>query len=274
MMKDILVHVDSLPSSDGRLGIAIALAEQHEAHLVALHVRPNFYIPAAPDFPMPASYFEEQEAEIDANAAKARAKFDAAVRKSNIASEWREGQGFPSDVVRRQARYADLLIVGQNNPDANGQCQDLPDGVLLTTGRPTLVVPYAMPVTSFARNVMIAWDDGAAATRAVHDAIPLIAKGAKVAVVAVNPKDTGDHGPIPCADICLHLARHGLNAEARSLTAPDAEAGDLLLAYASDNGCDLLVMGAYGHSRMREIVFGGVTAQLLRNMTLPVLMSH
>jgi nucleotide-binding universal stress UspA family protein len=95
-----------------------------------------------------------------------------------------------------------------------------------------------------------------------------------VTVVAVNPEDTGDHGQIPCADICLHLARHGLKAEAYSIRAPEADVADVLLARAFEQGCDLLVMGAYGHSRMKEFVFGGVTAHMLDNMTMPVLMSH
>lgn len=273
-IKAILVHVDSTPAADTRLALATTLAEQNEAHLIGLHVRPNIYIPTAPDFPMPEAYFEEQQNAIDANAAVAKSKFEAATRRSNVATEWREGDGFPSDVVRKHGRYVDLVIVGQHDPDANGQSQDLPGGVLLTTGRPILVVPYAMPVKSFAKKVMIAWDDGAPATRAVNDAIPLIARDAKVMVAAVNPEDTGEHGPIPCADICLHLARHGLKAEAISLVAPDADAGDVILARAFDEGCDLLVMGAYGHSRMREFVFGGVTAHVLESMTLPVLMSH
>lgn len=274
-IKDILVHVDSLPSTDGRLGLAVALADRFQAHLTGLHVRPNFYIPASPDMAaLPDSFFDDQQREIDGNAAAARAKFEAATRKLNIASEWREGNGYPSDVVRRHARYADLTIVGQHNPDANGQAEDLPNGILLTTGRPVLVVPYAMPVKSFAQNVMIAWDDGVPATRAVNDAIPLIADGATVTVIAVNPDDTGDHGRIPCADICLHLARHGLKAEAYSIQAPDTDVADVLLARAFEQGCDLLVMGAYGHSRMKEFVFGGVTAHMLENMTIPVLMSH
>ncbi len=273
-IKEILVHVDSMPAADARLALAAKIAEQNDAHLIGLHVRPLIYIPSTPDFPISDSFFEEQERDIDDHAAAAKSKFEAAMRKTNVACEWREGRGLPSEVVRKHARYADLLIVGQHNPDANGQAQDLPDGVLLTTGRPVLVVPYAMPIKSFAQNVMIAWDDGVAATRAVNDAIPLIAKDARVLVVAVNPEDTGEHGPIPCADICLHLARHGLKAEAVSLTAPDAQAGDMLLGRAFEQGCDLLVMGAYGHSRMREFVFGGVTAHLLESMTLPVLMSH
>jgi nucleotide-binding universal stress UspA family protein len=274
-VKDILVHVDSMPGAEARLQIAVSLASQHSAHLTGLHVKPNPYVPASPDLAaLPDSFFDDQQQKTDANAAAAKAKFDTAIRKANIASEWRAVTGYPSDVVRRQARYADLVIVGQHNPGANGQAEDLPDGVLLTTGRPVVVVPYAMPVGSFATNVLIAWDDGAQATRAIHDAIPLMAKGAKVTVMAINPADTGDHGPIPCADICLHLARHGFVAEASSLTAPDANVADVLLARAFEEGYDLLVMGAYGHSRLREFVFGGVTAQVLQNMTLPVLMAH
>lgn len=275
MLKDILLHVDSTPSSDARLVLAVNLAERQGAHLIGLHVKPNPYIPASPDLAgLSDSFFEEQQRDIDSHADAARAKFDAATRKSDIASEWRVLNGFPSEVVRRHARYADLVIVGQENPDDNGQSEDLPGGILLTTGRPVLVVPYAMPAKSLATNVMIAWDDGAQATRALHDAIQLMEKGAKVTVMAINPDDTGDHGPIPCADICLHLARHGFKAEAKSVAAPDANVGDILLARSFEQGCDLLVMGAYGHSRMREFVFGGATAQILESMTLPVLMSH
>jgi nucleotide-binding universal stress UspA family protein len=273
-IKDILVHVDSTPSSDTRLSIAVDLAARNDAHLAGLHVRPNYYIPPAADFPLPQSYFDEQDRESDANATEARRRFDAALARANISSEWREAYGFPSDIVRQHARYADLTIVGQRNPDANGQSQDLPDGVLLTTGRPVLIVPSSLSVKSFARDVIVAWDDGVPATRALNDAIPLMADDASVEVLAVNPKDTGEHGPIPCADICLHLARHGIEAAARSLTVHDVDEAEVIVTQALEGRCDLLIMGAYGHSRMREFVFGGVTDYVLRNATMPVLMSH
>lgn len=274
-IKDILVHVDSTDKSDARLTIAIDLAERNEAHLVGLHVKPTPFIPVSPEAgDFYEQIIEEQERYNDQNADVAKGKFDAAVRKANISQEWRVVTGDPSDTIRRQARYADLVIVGQDNPGANGQAADLPNGILLTTGRPILVVPNESNVKTFARNILVAWDDGIQATRALHDAMPLLAAADNVTVMAVNPQDSGDHGAAPCSDICLHLARHGVKAHAWPVSSPDLATEALLLQRAFELGSDLLVMGAFGHSRMREFVFGGVTAHVLENMNLPVLMSH
>lgn len=274
-LKDILVLVESTPSTDERLALAVALADKHGAHLTGLYVKPDLYIPSLEDYAsLPQNYFDEMIARIDEKAIAVKDKFDKAVRKADIGHEWRVARGLASDALRHHARYFDLTIVGQSDPDANGDSLDVPENMLLETGRPTLVVPYVGEVKSFAKRVMIAWDDGAPATRAVHDAIPLIAEADEVSIIAVNPRETGDHGQIPCADISLHLARHGIKAEAQSVHANDVDIADILLARAFDRGCDLLVMGAFGHSRLREMVLGGVTQHMLENMTMPVLMSH
>jgi len=274
-VKDILVHIDDFPTTATRANLAADLGQRFQAHVAGLHVKRLPNVPVGVEFSnIPQEYFEIQQEEIDKHAEAARKIFEAAVRRVNVSNEWRVVTGYPSDAMLRQARYADLVVVGQKNPEANGQAEDLPDGLLLATGRPVLVVPNNMPVKSFGKNVLIAWNDSAAATRAVHDALPLIEPGAKVTVLAVNPERTGDHGQVPCADLCLHLARHGFETEAVALTAPAVGADDMLLARIFEQGCDLLVMGAYGHSRAREFVFGGVTAHILKQMTVPVLFSH
>ena len=275
-IKDILVHVDSTGRSDLRLKIGIELAERNDGHLVGLHAKPYPYIPAlTPDMgAMYGELIDEQQELIDQNADAAQKKFEAAVRHTEISKEWRTTAGDPSDVVRRHARYADIVIVGQSNKEADRQATDLPEGVLLSTGRPTIVVPNDPNVKTFARNVMVAWDDGIQATRAIHDALPILKAAENVTVMAVNPKETGDHGASPCADICLHLARHGVKAYAYPVTTDEFTTEHMILKRAFEHGSDLLVMGAYGHSRMREFVFGGVTAHVLEYMQLPVLMSH
>ena len=274
-IKDILVHVDSTNKSDARLSIASEIAERHEAHLVGLHVKPFPFIPTSPEAgDFYAQFIEDQQRAIDHDADVAENKYNAALRKTTVSQEWRVVSGYPSDVVRRHARYADLIVVGQENPEADGQASDLPNGTLRSTGRPVLVVPNESNVKTFARNVLVAWDAGIQATRALHDAMPLLVGAENVTVMAVNPKDTGDHGADPCSDICLHLARHGVKAHAWPVTSTESNAESLLLKRAFEHGSDLLVMGAYGHSRMREFVFGGVTAHVLQNMHLPVLMSH
>jgi nucleotide-binding universal stress UspA family protein len=149
--------------------------------------------------------------------------------------------------------------------------------VILGVGRPVLVIPHSGEFPVIGERVLVAWDASRLATRAVNDALPLLESAREVVVMAVNPRtEEGErgHGEIPSADICLHLARHGVRAEAQHLYADDLGVGPLLLSRAIDEGIDLIVCGAYGHARWREIVLGGVTRHLLEHMTIPVLMSH
>jgi nucleotide-binding universal stress UspA family protein len=136
-----------------------------------------------------------------------------------------------------------------------------------------LVVPRYGTFDTVGERVLVAWNGSREATRAVHDALPILKLATKVTVLSIDPeRDTGDR--IPSADIALHLARHGVAAEGTSTVGLDISVGDLLLSRAADLGADLIVMGAYGHSRMRELVLGGATRHILQHMTVPVLMSH
>jgi len=143
----------------------------------------------------------------------------------------------------------------------------------LGVGRPVLIVPRYGTFETVGERVLVAWNGSREATRAVHDALPLLKLASSVTVLSIDPEhDTGDR--IPGADIALHLARHGVAAEGMSTVGLDISVGDLLLSRAADLGADLIVMGAYGHSRVRELVLGGATRHILQHMTVPVLMSH
>jgi nucleotide-binding universal stress UspA family protein len=274
-LKDILVHVDMTEVCSARVRVSAQLAARHDAHLTGLYAIPSPYIPAIEDYAqLPADYIGEQISSAKNQAAEAEAGFRQAAEAVGVAFEWRCEQGHPGEIVRTHARYCDLLVLGQHDPDASFNSGDLPDGVLLTVGRPVLIIPYAGHVESLGERVMVGWDSGASATRAVHDALPLISQAKHVDIIAVNPQGSGDHGEIPCADISLHLARHGITAEAQSIAVTDIGIADILLSRAADKGIDLFVMGAYGHSRWRELVLGGVTAHMLEHMTMPVLMAH
>jgi nucleotide-binding universal stress UspA family protein len=273
--KDILVHLDQSSQSDTRLKIAIDMAREHKAHLAGLYIKPDPYIPPIYDLDqMPAEYLDHQERSATATAAEVEAKFIKAVTAASIEYEWRCATGLATDVLCIHAKYCDLLILGQRSDDGNGAFGDMPDGIILSVGCPVLVIPHATNVVTVGTRVMVGWDASAQAARAVNDALPLISGAEKVDIVAVNPNGAGNHGDVPCADISLHLARHGINAEAQSLTVTDIGVADMLLSRAADKGVDLIVMGAYGHSRWRELVLGGVTAHMLEHMTMPVLMAH
>lgn len=277
-LKDILVHVEDGRQGKARIDAAIALAVAHEAHLIGLYV---LQPPALPDYiraQIPDSVLAGQARMIEGAAEVARKHFEEQLQRAGITGEWRCEQGQPVAVLALHGRYADLVVVGQRPPADSDDADDpaMPDQLILSVGRPVLVIPYAGDFPVIGERVLVAWDASRLATRAVNDALPLMQRAREVIVMAINPKSGGSaaHGEIPSADICLHLARHGIRAEARHHYADDISAGDLLLSRAADAGIDLIVCGAYGHARWREIVLGGVTRHLLAHMTVPVLMSH
>jgi nucleotide-binding universal stress UspA family protein len=281
-VKDLLVNLDTSPRSDTWLSVAAALARQHGAHLSGLYVvdlpPPDVF------YGFPSAFMDVQRAEdvIERmraarmeEAATVEAKFRDRLRRDGLAGEWRVVEGDTGEVLALHGRYADLTILGQPDPTAAGRPIMLSVGTLMACGRPLLVVPYAGSFEALGTNVLVGWNATAEAARAVNDAIPLLRKAKKVTVLSINPRrGIGGDGDVPAADIALHLARHGITAEAAHTVATDIPEGDALLSYAADIGADLLVCGMYGHSRMRELAFGGVTRALLTEMTLPVFMVH
>jgi len=278
-IKDILVHVDGSDRSRVRMDIAFQLAKVHGAHLTGLFVESNYNVTAYTPGEFKRGYNERSRSA----GAASKLLFEERAKRNGVTTEWRQldQEGIrDSDVIDQvilHGHYVDLIIIGQSDPDNNGNLPvELPDRVVLGAGRPVLVVPYSGSYDLGSVNAIVAWNGGREAVRAVNDGLPFLARAKKCIVLAVNPTNGGDqnHGDIPCADICTHLARHGVKAEAQHLNAPDVKVGDVLLSRAADEGINLLVSGAYQRSRLRELVLGGVTQHLLEQMTVPVLMSR
>jgi nucleotide-binding universal stress UspA family protein len=280
-LKDILVHLDITPRCATRLEMAARLAMQHGAHLTGLHVvdipsANYFYGAAMPFVPAnPEEIVERIRAEATEAAAPVEAAFRERLRRDGIEGEWRLVEGNPPTMVALHGRYADLIVVGQPNPYEPQDGDAITVTAVMTSGRPVLAVPFAGDFPTIGERVLVAWNASREAARAVNDAMPLLAGAKQVTVLAINPqRGIGGHGDVPAADIALHLARHGLKAEAAHTVAKDISDGEALLSYAADIGADLIVAGGYGHSRARELVFGGVTRTLIAEMTAPVLLSH
>jgi len=281
-LKDILVIVDPAPAARGRVEIAAALAERFAAHLVGLHTS------LSPDAPQTRGYFEYFNRSLDSShaefAEKMRTEADAmrllfedVTTRHALSAEWRYAQGDPSEIAALHGRYVDLIVVGQRDPDyvQAPLFQPSPGEVALAVGRPMLVVPYAGKWNKIGSRVLIGWDASREATRAVNDALPFLVAAETVTVLAVDPvQGPQGHGDTPGGDIALHLARHGVKATIKSTVSAGIGVGNALLSRVSDIGADLLVMGAYGHSRDRELLFGGATRTVLNSMTVPVLMAH
>jgi nucleotide-binding universal stress UspA family protein len=280
-LKDILVHLDVTPRSAVRLAIAADLATRHGAHLTGVHVidipsANYFYGAAMPFVPAnPEEIVERMRAEAAGAAAPVEAAFRECLRRNGIKGEWRLVEGNPPVIVALHGRYADLVVVGQPNPYEPQDGDAITVTTVMTSGRPVLAIPFAGDFPTIGERVLVAWNASREAARAVNDALPLLAGAKQVTVLAINPqRGIGGHGDVPAADIALHLARHGLKAEAAHTVAKDISDGEVLLSYAADIGADLIVAGGYGHSRARELVFGGVTRTLIAEMTAPVLLSH
>jgi len=278
--KDLLVVLDSEAPARRRIDLAAALAERFEAHLVGLYPLPipeaprhfGYYDPALLD-----PFFGELRGRARETADKLREVFQHVTSLRGLSAEWRVIAEGPEADPALHARYVDLTILGQLDPDRGEteMIQPRPEQVTLASGRPILVVPYAGRFETVGRRVLIGWNATREAARAVNDAMPLLAAAETVTVLTIDPREGPDgHGELPGADISLHLARHGVKAEIERTVSADLPVGDVLLSRAADLGADLLVMGAYGHSRARELLLGGATRSLLRSMTVPVLMSH
>ena len=274
---DILVHIDQSPRALMRLDIAAELARQHGAHLTALQVMdvalPVMAMGDGGGGAVIAEVMEQMRQSALAAGVKLKVAFEAALAREGIMGEWRQVEGTTQEILALHGRYADLLVLGQDDPE--GDSAGLLEAMVFDCGRPVLAIPFARSFKTIGKRVLVGWNASRAASRALHDALPLIAKAETATVFLANPKrGLGGHGEEPGADIARHLARHGMKVEVAMAIADDVPDSALLLNHASDMGADLLVMGAYGHSRLREFILGGMTRSLLREMTVPVLLSH
>jgi nucleotide-binding universal stress UspA family protein len=274
MYKTIIVHVDESPLFEARLRAAAWLANTHEAHLVGC---------AATGMSWPAyamltgSMAVSPVNEFDALRTLARSSlqhFTERARRLGVAStEERMMEDENRDALLLQARYADLVVTGQDAGDA-ATVRGLPQYLALHGVRPVLVVPPSYDEQPIADSVLVGWDGSAQALRAIAGAMPILVRARSVRLALVNPGlESGLHGEEPGADIALYLTRHGVRAEVYT-ERTQAAVGGALLAIALDAGAGLLVAGAFGHSRYREIVLGGVTRVLLDRAPLPVLFAH
>jgi len=274
--KTILVHLDHRPRSAERLGLAGSLADEFGAHLIGLFAPGSPRLPSyaqAEGGPLLRELLERRNAEVQRDAE--RHFRDIAKRHGGERSEWRASQVDPAAAVQLSARYADLVVAAQPEAEDEGDLRGLADELVFSAGRPVLFVPYAGRFAALGKRVLVAWDAGREAARAVTDGLPLLQRAEAVEVCAFDPeRGRRGHGELPGADIGLYLARHGVKVTVARQSGARYDVGSQILSRAADVGADLVVMGAYGHARVRELVLGGVTRTMLEAMTVPVLMSH
>jgi nucleotide-binding universal stress UspA family protein len=277
-MKSILVHADGTAATAGRLRFAAELATRHGAHLTALFaVTPPALDPSAAYAASSVAVKLLLEAH-ERSKSSARAALAAARATTSVQAGWAEVDegAAPLPTFMRQAHCADLVVLGQQDPALIGASQvpsDFVSAVILGSGRPAIVLPYTGEGAATIGTVLVAWKPSAQAARAVAAALPVLKGARHVHLVSWGRDDAaGCHGK--ALDIEGYLRRHGVSATPHHESAAGDEIGELMLSKAADVGADLLVMGCYAHSRVRELVLGGATRVVLESMTVPVLMSH
>lgn len=273
-IKDIVTVLDL--NRDGPAPkIATEIARFVGAHVTGLAPVVEPVVPGYVTAPIPGDFLESSIRQARERAEAAVAKFQDVIRRGDVNGETdlvTIGDGAWGGLLAR-TRLSDLVVIGQEDEDHPEPLREaMIEAALFDSGVPLLLVPYVSQPGFEDRKAMVAWDGSRTASRAVHAALPMLelAKTVTVVVVENGNKLDGEAG----ADIALYLARHGLKVEIERVPPAPTGVGDTLLNYVADNAIDLVVMGGYGHSRMREFILGGATRSILRSMTVPVVMAH
>ena len=276
MIKDIVVNLSVGEKASPACDYAVSVAAAFDAHLAGIAFLYDPIVPVSGAGYIPADVIEAQERDNEEATRAALDRFNTACSRAGVSAEpltLSASFAGVGEQFSRIARRFDVSIVGQSEPESSAVEEIIAELALFESGRPVIIVPYIQKTPLKLDNVMVCWDGSRAAARAIADSMPLLAKARRVEVVIVT-NERGKQDEIEGADMGAHLARHGLNVDVKRTALGDIDIADVLLSHAADAGSDFIVMGGYGHSRLREFVLGGVTRSIFRSMTAPVLMSH
>lgn len=273
--KTIVAYLSRTDGVRDVMNVALPLARKHSGHLVGVHVYSGVPVVGTIGAQVPAEIIEQYAQSMREDADAIGAAFNKCVDGETLQTEWRrqEQKVIGTDIlnmISEQVRCSDIVVMGQ--ADSEQRVGELTADIILSAGRPVIVVPEKAPETDLSGKVLVAWDGSREAARAAFDALPLLklAKSVIIATIQKHKTSAVDSGG---ADFALCLARHGVKAEATTVKAKGST-HQALAELAADKDCELIVMGCYGHSRLRERLFGGATRGMLQKMSLPVLMSH
>ncbi len=277
MIKDIVVNLSLGDSRDVAADFAMSVTAAFNAHLAGIAFIYEPLIPVMMDmYGMPPDVIESQRRENEKAASAAVGRFEEAARRASLSAEARvldAPVATAPGLFARIARRFDLSVLGQPEPEKPAHDGLIVEAALFDTGRPVLVVPYIQRAGLGLERILLCWDGSRSAARAAADAMPFLRRGKRVEVVTVA-SEPAKSDEMPGADIAHHLARHGVKVELDRIVTAETDVAATILSHAADSSADLLVMGGYGHSRLREFILGGVTRGILASMTVPTLLSH
>jgi nucleotide-binding universal stress UspA family protein len=276
MLKDIVVNLTGGAPQEFAADYAISLASLFDAHIAGVGFIYEPVIPGSVMGGIPTDLIEAQREENTRTAREATNRFEAAAKQAGLSAEVRildASVAGAADLFGRIARRFDLAVVGQARPREGVSEELLIEGALFESGRPVVVVPYVQTKAVTLERVLVCWDGSRPATRAIADALPFLRRAKAIDVLAVSV-ERGKGSELVGTNMARHLARHGLTVELKRLAPGNVDVPSAIRAHAAEIGADFMVMGGYGHSRLREFILGGVTRTILTSSTIPVLMSH
>jgi nucleotide-binding universal stress UspA family protein len=276
MIKDVVVSLSEEVGRDVAAKYALSVAEAFGAHLAGIAFVYEPVIPGTVMGGIPASVIEASRAESERAAKDAIARFEEGARRSGVSVESRMLDATlvgAADLFGRAARRFDLSVVKQAEPNRLAGEDIIIEATLFQSGRPVIVVPYIQKTGLSLDRVLVGWDGSRTAARAIGDAMPFLTRAKSVDLVIVTT-DRAQSDEITGGAMGQHLARHDIRVDVKRIVATDTAVADTILSYAADVAADFIVMGGYGHSRLREFILGGATRGILQSMTVPVMMSH
>jgi nucleotide-binding universal stress UspA family protein len=276
MLKDIVVNLTGAAPQEFAADYAISLAQLFEAHIAGVGFIYEPVIPGTVLGGIPTDLIEAQREENTKAAKAATNRFEAAAASAGLSAEVRildASVAGAADLFGRIARRFDLAVVGQARPKEGASEELLIEGALFESGRPVVVVPFVQTKGVSLERVLVCWDGSRPATRAIADALPILRRAKAIDIVAVSG-ERGKGSELVGTNMARHLARHGLDVALKRVSSGDVDVPSAIRAQVAETGADFMVMGGYGHSRLREFILGGVTRTILTSSTIPVLMSH
>ena len=277
-IKSLLLHLDHSEGCANRLQIACEIAREFDARVTGLFVVPDYIVPSYVEAQISVDLISDVTEKAVARAEQALENYRSRAAEAGVELDARviEGQIIP--VLREHSKYADLMLLGQDQPDdPDNASYGLADALLFEGGCACLIVPHSGKLSAPGKRILLTWNASREAARALREAMPFLGRAEQVVVLSSEPEqdDASIARGHPHADeLARYLNLHGIDSVSSGISDPNVSPSDAIAGQAADMNADLIVMGAYGHARLREIILGGVTRDLLKLSTVPLLLAH
>lgn len=275
-IKQILLHLDHSQGCDNRVQVGLELSKRFDARLLGVFVLQDYIVPAYAEAQISMDLLVDLRAKNEERAKKKISACKAMAKKAGVALQIKLEEGPLTPILRGHSKYADLLLSGQDNPDdPDNSSYAVADDMLLEAACASMVIPHSGKIKPPGERILLAWNASREAARAVRAALPLLQRAKEVVVISSEPNTVAEGEGHPHAQrIADYLEAHGVTSVSSGIDDPDRNPAQAIISQAAEMQADLIVMGAYGHMRLREIILGGVTRELLKTSPLPLLMAH